>query len=55
MTQCLFVSPQGASTNSPVPCCSVDGASLGSSLSPPGLNKTVDLIISIILPHLHHR
>ncbi|XP_026216267.1 peroxisome assembly factor 2 isoform X2 [Anabas testudineus] len=44
----------GMSTNSPVPCCSVDGASLWSSLSPPGLNKTVDLISSIILPHLHH-
>ncbi|KAK2918466.1 peroxisomal ATPase PEX6 isoform X1 [Channa argus] len=44
----------GASTNSAVPCCSVDGASLWSSLSPPGLNKTVDLISSIILPHLHH-
>ncbi|KAK2817557.1 hypothetical protein Q5P01_025748 [Channa striata] len=45
----------GASTNSPVPCCSVNGASLRSSLSPPGLSKTVDLISSIILPHLQHR
>ncbi|XP_040892897.1 peroxisome assembly factor 2 isoform X3 [Toxotes jaculatrix] len=44
----------GASTNSPVPCCSVDGASLWSGLSPPGLNRTVDLISSIILPHLYH-
>ncbi|XP_018518723.1 peroxisome assembly factor 2 [Lates calcarifer] len=44
----------GASTNSSVPCCSVEGASLWSSLSPPGLNKTVDLLSSIILPHLHH-
>uniref|UniRef100_A0A4W6G8J2 Peroxisomal ATPase PEX6 n=1 Tax=Lates calcarifer TaxID=8187 RepID=A0A4W6G8J2_LATCA len=42
----------GASTNSSVPCCSVEGASLWSSLSPPGLNKTVDLLSSIILPHL---
>ncbi|XP_045903125.1 peroxisome assembly factor 2 isoform X2 [Micropterus dolomieu] len=42
-----------ASTNSPVPCCSVEGASLWSSLSPPGLQKTVDLLGSIILPHLH--
>ncbi|XP_022616383.1 peroxisome biogenesis factor 6 isoform X1 [Seriola dumerili] len=44
----------GASTNSPVPCCLVEGASLWSSLSPPGLSKTVDLISSIVLPHLHH-
>ncbi|XP_040002914.1 peroxisome assembly factor 2 isoform X2 [Xiphias gladius] len=44
----------GASTNSPVPCVSVDGASLWSGLSPPGLNRTVDLISSIVLPHLHH-
>ncbi|XP_044045251.1 peroxisome assembly factor 2 isoform X2 [Siniperca chuatsi] len=43
-----------ASTNSPVPCCSVEGASLWSGLSPPGLHKTVDLISSIVLPHLHH-
>ncbi|XP_070778486.1 peroxisomal ATPase PEX6 [Enoplosus armatus] len=42
----------GASANSPVP--SVAGASLWTSLSPPGLHKTVDLISSIILPHLHH-
>uniref|UniRef100_A0A7N8Y362 Peroxisomal ATPase PEX6 n=1 Tax=Mastacembelus armatus TaxID=205130 RepID=A0A7N8Y362_9TELE len=42
----------GASTNSPVPSCSVEGASLWTSLSPPGLNKTVDLISSIILPYL---
>ncbi|XP_069577737.1 peroxisomal ATPase PEX6 isoform X1 [Brachyistius frenatus] len=44
----------GASTNSPVPSCSVEGASLWSSLSPPGLNKTIELIISSILPHLQH-
>ncbi|XP_041789279.1 peroxisome assembly factor 2 isoform X1 [Chelmon rostratus] len=44
-----------ASTNSSVPCCSVDGASLWTSPSPPGLNKTVSLLSSIILPHLHHR
>ncbi|XP_072239619.1 peroxisomal ATPase PEX6 isoform X2 [Leuresthes tenuis] len=44
----------GASTNSPVPCSSVEGSSLWSTLSPPGLNRTVDLIISIILPHLQH-
>ncbi|XP_023285904.1 peroxisome assembly factor 2-like, partial [Seriola lalandi dorsalis] len=50
----VCVSPQGASTNSPVPCCLVEGASLWSSLSPPGLSKTVDLISSIVLPHLHH-
>uniref|UniRef100_A0A4W6G6L5 Peroxisomal ATPase PEX6 n=1 Tax=Lates calcarifer TaxID=8187 RepID=A0A4W6G6L5_LATCA len=50
----VSASPQGASTNSSVPCCSVEGASLWSSLSPPGLNKTVDLLSSIILPHLHH-
>jgi len=44
----LFLSSQGASTNSPVPCYSVEGSSLWSTLSPPGLNRTVDLIISII-------
>lgn len=43
-----------ASTSSRVPCLPVDGSSLWSSLSPPGLNKTVELLISIILPHLHH-
>ncbi|KAM3623054.1 uncharacterized protein V6R79_006294 [Siganus canaliculatus] len=41
-----------SSTNSPVPCCSVDSASLWSSLYPPGLASTVGLISSIILPHL---
>uniref|UniRef100_A0A1A8HDS3 Peroxisomal biogenesis factor 6 n=1 Tax=Nothobranchius korthausae TaxID=1143690 RepID=A0A1A8HDS3_9TELE len=45
----------GAPTNSAVPCHSVEGASLWSSLSPPGLSRTVDLISSIILPHLQHR
>ncbi|XP_047199281.1 peroxisome assembly factor 2 isoform X2 [Hippoglossus stenolepis] len=44
----------GASTNSPVPCSSVERGSLWSSLSPPGLDKTVDLLSSIILPHLQH-
>ncbi|XP_071359513.1 peroxisomal ATPase PEX6 [Trachinotus anak] len=44
----------GSPTNSPAPCCSAEGASLWSSLSPPGLSKTVDLISSIILPHLQH-
>ncbi|XP_042291124.1 peroxisome assembly factor 2 isoform X2 [Thunnus maccoyii] len=45
----------GASTSSRVPsCCSADGASLWSSLSPPGLSRTVDLLSSIILPHLQH-
>uniref|UniRef100_A0A3B3IH60 Peroxisomal biogenesis factor 6 n=1 Tax=Oryzias latipes TaxID=8090 RepID=A0A3B3IH60_ORYLA len=43
----------GASTNSPVPCLSADSASLWSSLSPPGLHRTVDMLSSIILPHLH--
>nr|XP_046232900.1 peroxisome assembly factor 2 isoform X1 [Scatophagus argus] len=42
-----------ASTNSPVPRCSEDGASLWGRLSPPGLSKTVDLLSSTILPHLH--
>uniref|UniRef100_A0A3B3I9J3 Peroxisomal ATPase PEX6 n=1 Tax=Oryzias latipes TaxID=8090 RepID=A0A3B3I9J3_ORYLA len=45
----------GASTNSPVPCLSADSASLWSSLSPPGLHRTVDMLSSIILPHLQHR
>uniref|UniRef100_UPI0037E78E2B peroxisomal ATPase PEX6 isoform X2 n=1 Tax=Semicossyphus pulcher TaxID=241346 RepID=UPI0037E78E2B len=44
----------GASTSSSVPGCCVQGASLFSSLSPPGLNKTIELLSSIILPHLHH-
>ncbi|XP_041839160.1 peroxisome assembly factor 2 isoform X2 [Melanotaenia boesemani] len=44
----------GASTNSSVPCDSVEGTSLWCSLSPPGLSKTVDLISCIILPHLQH-
>ncbi|XP_030598773.1 peroxisome assembly factor 2 [Archocentrus centrarchus] len=46
----------GASTciNSPVPGCFAEGASLWSSLFPPGLNKTVDLLISTILPYLQH-
>ncbi|XP_074485873.1 peroxisomal ATPase PEX6 isoform X1 [Sebastes fasciatus] len=43
-----------ASTSSPVPCISVEGSSMWSSLSPPGLVKTVELLSSIILPHLHH-
>uniref|UniRef100_A0A3Q3G1Z2 Peroxisomal ATPase PEX6 n=1 Tax=Kryptolebias marmoratus TaxID=37003 RepID=A0A3Q3G1Z2_KRYMA len=43
-----------ASTNSPVPFSAEEG-SLWSSLSPPGLTKTVDLISSSILPHLQHR
>ncbi|XP_055367037.1 peroxisomal ATPase PEX6 isoform X3 [Betta splendens] len=43
----------GASTNSPVPCCLMEVVPLW-SLSLPGLNKTVDIIVSIILPHLHH-
>uniref|UniRef100_A0A8C4HZT8 Peroxisomal ATPase PEX6 n=1 Tax=Dicentrarchus labrax TaxID=13489 RepID=A0A8C4HZT8_DICLA len=46
--------PVRPSTNSAVPCCSVDAASLWSSLSPPGLNRTVDQLSSIILPHLQH-
>ncbi|XP_069385744.1 peroxisomal ATPase PEX6 isoform X2 [Paralichthys olivaceus] len=44
----------GASTNSPVPCCWVERGSLWNSLSPPGLEKTVDFLSSIILPHLQH-
>ncbi|XP_029374028.1 peroxisome assembly factor 2 isoform X2 [Echeneis naucrates] len=44
----------GASTTGPVPCCSVEGTSLWTSLSPPGLNRTVDQICSIILPYLRH-
>ncbi|KAM6940568.1 peroxisomal ATPase PEX6 [Xenentodon cancila] len=44
----------GAPTNSPVPYCSVEGTSLWASSSPPGLSNTVDLISSIILPHLQH-
>uniref|UniRef100_A0A3B4Z062 Peroxisomal ATPase PEX6 n=1 Tax=Stegastes partitus TaxID=144197 RepID=A0A3B4Z062_9TELE len=55
---CLCPSVQGAPINSPAPCPapgrSVEGASLWSSLSPPGLNKTVNVISSIILPHLQH-
>ncbi|XP_037327780.2 peroxisomal ATPase PEX6 isoform X2 [Pungitius pungitius] len=43
-----------ASTSSPVPCLSVDGSSLWSSLSPPGLVKTVEVLASIIIPHLQH-
>ncbi|XP_073327114.1 peroxisomal ATPase PEX6 isoform X2 [Pagrus major] len=43
-----------ASTNSPVPSSSVGGASLWSSPSPPGLDKTVELLGSTILPHLLH-
>ncbi|CAK6982654.1 LOW QUALITY PROTEIN: peroxisomal ATPase PEX6 [Scomber scombrus] len=42
----------GGSTSSRVPCCSVEGTSLWDSLSPPGLNGTVDLLSSIIRPHL---
>ncbi|KAM7394822.1 hypothetical protein PAMP_021602 [Pampus punctatissimus] len=44
----------GAPVSSRVPCCSVDGASLWTSLSPPGLNGTVDLLCNIIRPHLQH-
>ncbi|XP_014186165.1 peroxisome assembly factor 2 isoform X1 [Haplochromis burtoni] len=40
----------GTSINSPVPCSLVEGA----ALSPPGLNKTVELLIDTILPHLQH-
>uniref|UniRef100_A0A3P9Q6J3 Peroxisomal ATPase PEX6 n=1 Tax=Poecilia reticulata TaxID=8081 RepID=A0A3P9Q6J3_POERE len=36
----------------PVPCCCVDEESLWSSLTPSGLNKTVDLLSDLILPHL---
>ncbi|TKS67932.1 Peroxisome assembly factor 2 [Collichthys lucidus] len=43
-----------ASTHSAVPCCPVDGASLWSGLSPPGLNKTVELLCRIVLPHLQY-
>uniref|UniRef100_UPI0009B45249 peroxisome assembly factor 2 n=1 Tax=Monopterus albus TaxID=43700 RepID=UPI0009B45249 len=50
----VCVCPQGTPTNSPVPGCPVGGACLWSSLSPPGLNKTVELISSIVLPHLQH-
>ncbi|KAM9363284.1 peroxisomal ATPase PEX6 isoform 2-T2 [Symphorus nematophorus] len=42
-----------ASTCSPAPSCCVDAASLWSSLSPPGLSGTVELLSSIIVPHLH--
>ncbi|XP_043971403.1 peroxisome assembly factor 2 [Gambusia affinis] len=45
----------GTFTNSPVPCCCVDEESLWSSLAPSGLNKTVDLLSDLILPHLQHR
>uniref|UniRef100_A0A3Q2E8R8 AAA+ ATPase domain-containing protein n=1 Tax=Cyprinodon variegatus TaxID=28743 RepID=A0A3Q2E8R8_CYPVA len=45
----------GASTNSRVPPCCVEAEPLWSSLSPPGLNKTVDVLIRLILPHLEHR
>ncbi|KAM7419957.1 hypothetical protein PAMA_016861 [Pampus argenteus] len=44
----------GAPVSSRVPCCSVDGASLWTSLSPPGLNGTVNLLCNIIRPHLQH-
>ncbi|KAM7008674.1 LOW QUALITY PROTEIN: peroxisomal ATPase PEX6 [Tautogolabrus adspersus] len=44
----------GASTNRSVPGCCLQGPSLFGSLSPPGLNKTVQLLCSILLPHLHH-
>ncbi|MEQ2284554.1 hypothetical protein AMECASPLE_022927, partial [Ameca splendens] len=45
----------GASTNSPVPYCCVEGKSMWNSLSPSGLSQTVDLLSSLILPHLQHR
>ncbi|XP_074553060.1 peroxisomal ATPase PEX6 isoform X2 [Halichoeres trimaculatus] len=44
----------GASTSSSVPGCCPQGASLFSFLSPPGLSETVQLLSSIIQPHLHH-
>ncbi|XP_034056504.1 LOW QUALITY PROTEIN: peroxisome assembly factor 2 [Gymnodraco acuticeps] len=43
-----------ASTSSAVPPLSLEGSSLWSSLSPPGLLRTVELLSSIVLPHLHH-
>ncbi|XP_035856422.1 peroxisome assembly factor 2 [Sander lucioperca] len=44
-----------STVSSPVPCClSEDGASLWSALSPPGLVRTVELLCSIVLPHLQH-
>ncbi|KAM9314084.1 peroxisomal ATPase PEX6 [Pholidichthys leucotaenia] len=45
----------GASTNSPVPCCPVEGASPWSGLSPPGLGETVEVLCSVVLPHLQPR
>ncbi|XP_034045150.1 peroxisome assembly factor 2 isoform X2 [Thalassophryne amazonica] len=45
----------GAPTSSRVPPASVGGADLWRSLSPPGLTETVDHMISVIMPHLHHR
>ncbi|KAM4750262.1 LOW QUALITY PROTEIN: peroxisomal ATPase PEX6 [Anableps anableps] len=45
----------GASTNSRVPCCCVEGESLWSSLAPSGLTRTVDLLSGLILPYLQHR
>ncbi|KAI3352687.1 hypothetical protein L3Q82_020153, partial [Scortum barcoo] len=41
-------------TNSPAPCSSVGGVSLWSMVAPPGLSRTVELLSSIILPHLQH-
>ncbi|KAM8878072.1 peroxisomal ATPase PEX6 isoform 2-T2 [Spinachia spinachia] len=43
-----------ASTSSSVPCVSVDASSLWSSLSPPGIVQTVEVLGSIVLPHLQH-
>ncbi|XP_060922419.1 peroxisomal ATPase PEX6 [Limanda limanda] len=42
----------GASTTSPAPCSRVEPGSLWSSVSPPGLDGSVELLSSIILPHL---
>ncbi|CAJ1054162.1 peroxisome assembly factor 2 isoform X3 [Xyrichtys novacula] len=44
----------GASTSSRVPGGGVQEASVFSSLSPPGLSRTVEVLSSIIRPHLHH-
>ncbi|XP_029706469.1 peroxisome assembly factor 2 isoform X3 [Takifugu rubripes] len=48
---CLYI---GASNNSTVPHSSVDGGSLWNSLSFPGLEPTINLLSSIIAPHLQH-
>ncbi|XP_070684187.1 peroxisomal ATPase PEX6 isoform X2 [Pempheris klunzingeri] len=43
-----------ASTSGPVPGCSVGGSSPWSGPAPAGLCKTVELLSSIVRPHLHH-